>query len=61
MKFIAKSSSEADFNAWVKTVKQSHPLDYSEAAQPSEYAPAAFYSLPDEGLFNQIVMKYMVP
>jgi len=61
MKFIAKSSSEVDFNAWVENVRQSKPLDYSEAAQPSEYAPAAFYSLEDAGLFNQIVMKYMRP
>jgi len=61
MKFVAKSSSEADFNAWVENVKQSTPLDYTQVAVPSEYAPAAFYSLPEEGLFNQIVMKYMVP
>jgi len=61
MKFVAKSSSEADFNAWVENVRQSNPLDYSQVAAPSEYAPAAFYSLSEEGLFNQIVMKYMVP
>jgi cytochrome o ubiquinol oxidase subunit 2 len=61
MKFIAKSSSEADFEAWVDSVRQSGPIDYTKVAEPSEYAPAAFYSLSDDNLFNQIVMKYMVP
>jgi len=61
MKFIAKSSTEADFNAWVDSIGQSGPIDYAQVAEPSEYAPVAFYSLPNDGLFNQIVMKYMVP
>jgi cytochrome o ubiquinol oxidase subunit 2 len=62
MIFAAKSSSEADFNAWVDAVKQSNDLlDYDQLVKPSEYVPAAFYMLPAEGLFEQIVMKYMIP
>lgn len=62
MIFAAKSSSEADFNAWVDSVKQSNDvLDYDQLVEPSEYVPEAFYRLPTEGLFEQIVMKYMIP
>lgn len=62
MRFVAQSSSQDDFNAWVESVQQSSGLlDYDAIAQPSEYAPQAFYLLPEEGLFEQIVMKYMVP
>jgi cytochrome o ubiquinol oxidase subunit 2 len=62
MTFTAKASSEADFNAWVESVKQSsRPLDYSQVFEPSQYAPAAFYLLAEEGLYDQIVMKYMMP
>lgn len=62
MTFIAKASSEADFNAWVESVQQSDSsLDYSKVVQPSSYDPQALYSLSDAGLFDQIVMKYMMP
>jgi cytochrome o ubiquinol oxidase subunit 2 len=62
MIFTAKASSEADFNAWVESVKQSsRPLDYSQVFEPSQYAPAAFYLLTEDGLYDQIVMKYMIP
>lgn len=62
MRFSVKSSSETDFNAWVESVKHSNPaLDYDQVLTPSEYVPAAFYKLPQENLFEQIVMKYMIP
>lgn len=60
MHFIAKASSEADFHAWIESVKQSSDvLEYDKLASPSVDNPAAFYLLKDEDLFNQIVMKYM--
>ena len=60
--FTAKSSSQADFNAWVESVQQSSSsLDYSQVVEPSSYDPLALYSLADEDLFDQIVMKYMMP
>ena len=62
MTFTAKASSEAEFDAWVESVKQSsHPLDYSQVFEPSQYVPPAFYLLAEEGLYDQIVMKYMIP
>lgn len=62
MTFTAKASSEADFNTWVESVQQSNTsLDYSRVVLPSSYDPQALYLLADEGLFDQIVMKYMMP
>ncbi len=61
MTFIAKSSSEADFNAWVESVKKSSSLDYDQLVEPSQYNPEAFYLLAEDGLYDQIVMKYMMP
>ncbi len=65
MNFIAKASSEADFDAWVQKVAQS-PLqlgwdEYGELVKPSEDDPVALYRLTKEDLFNQIIMKYMAP
>lgn len=62
MVFTAKASSEADFHAWVESVKQSdRVLDYSKVVEPSSYVPQAFYLLGEDRLYDQIVMKYMMP
>lgn len=62
MRFIAKASSDADFNTWVESVKQSNQsLDYDQLVKPSSYVPEAFYLLADENLYDQVVMKYMIP
>lgn len=65
MNFIAKSSSEEEFNQWVKSASQSGNLlsadEYQRLLKPSEYDPIALYSLKAEGLFDQIVMKYLMP
>ncbi len=62
MTFVAKSTSQADFEDWVVHVKQSSgqltgPI-YSELVIPSENHPVALYSSFEEDLFNKIVMKY---
>ncbi len=60
MKFIAKASTQADFDSWVQSVKQSaQPLDYAAVAKKSSYNAQAFYLLNDKGLFHQIIMNYM--
>ncbi len=65
MTFTAKSTSEADFNAWVASVKQSSStLDqnaYNALAAPSENNSPAYYSSVEGGLFDGIIMKFMVP
>lgn len=65
MTFIAKSTSQADFDNWVEQVKSaSSTLDldaYNSLAEPSEYNPSSTYSSVEPGLFDNIVMKYMIP
>lgn len=65
MTFIAKSTSLADFDDWVASVKQS-PLQlanhmYNELVKPSKNHPMMLYSYVEKDLFNKIVMKYMHP
>ncbi len=65
MFFTAASTSEEEFSSWVETVRGESPSlgmeEYKKLASPSEYNPPAFYVLGDDGLFNWIVMKYMMP
>ncbi|MFZ8199598.1 ubiquinol oxidase subunit II [Alteromonas portus] len=64
MKFNAIATpTEGDFNDWVASVKQAQtPLtsaSYEQLAKPSENNPVTYYSNVSEGLFHDIVMKYM--
>jgi cytochrome o ubiquinol oxidase subunit 2 len=65
MNFIAKASSEAEFEEWVQAVQASSAVlnraSYEQLAEPSAYVPEAFYRLGDGGLFEWIIMKYMMP
>lgn len=65
MHFIAKASSDAEYEEWLKTAKQSqHPLNfkvYEELAKPSQNDPVTTYVLKENDLFDQIIMKYMMP
>lgn len=65
MKFLTKSTTQEDFIAWVNEMKNApHALgtiEYGELVKPSENNPAAFYKLEQPNLFDQIVMKYMMP
>ncbi|MBA3602821.1 MAG: COX aromatic rich motif-containing protein [Parachlamydiaceae bacterium] len=63
MTFVAKASSESDFEKWIASVKQSplHLTDssYTELVKPSLKNPIALYSDVKKGLFDEVVMKYM--
>ncbi len=65
MTFTAHASSPDEFATWVSAVKQaSQSLNlgmYTRLAEPSSYNPVAQYSGVEEGLFDWIVMKYMMP
>jgi cytochrome o ubiquinol oxidase subunit 2 len=65
MRFIAKASSQAEFDKWVVSVQGSSQSlnreEYKRLAEPSEYNQAAFYLLQDDGLFNWSIMKYTMP
>lgn len=65
MTFTAKASSEEDFYHWVQEVRNSQNKltleTYNQLAKPSEYNPVEYYQLLQDDLFDQILMKYMVP
>ena len=61
MKFVAKSSTEYEFQKWVETVQESGNIltidEYADLAEPSENNQVAYYSW-QEGLFESILNKY---
>ncbi len=65
MKFEAKAVSENDFLQWTLMTQQTKnnlsQKGYDDLAKPSENNPPAFYSSVPEGLFDNIMMKYMWP
>jgi cytochrome o ubiquinol oxidase subunit 2 len=71
MRFIAKSTPQADFNAWVRSVQQgANVLDsennlsmdeYNRLARPSENSPKMFYGSVEKDLYNHVMMKFMAP
>jgi cytochrome o ubiquinol oxidase subunit 2 len=65
MVFTANAVSDEAFNNWVNAVKQSSfKLDgdaYNKIAQPSEDAPVVFFSSVQPHLFQNIMMKFMMP
>lgn len=65
MHFIARASTEEDYQHWLENAKEStHDLnleEYNILAAPSKNNPVEIYQLKDDNLFHQIIMKYMVP
>lgn len=65
MKFVARASSQADFDAWVKKAKQSPNVlshsEYTKLMAQSKNNPVALYSSAADDLYDTIVMKYMMP
>jgi cytochrome o ubiquinol oxidase subunit 2 len=63
MKFIAKATSQKDFDTWVKSVKQSSNMidlsKYNKLAEPSENNPVITYASVEKDLYNSIIMKFM--
>jgi cytochrome o ubiquinol oxidase subunit 2 len=65
MTFTVKATSQADFNNWLSHAKMSDmPLNnatYAQLAKPSKDQPVSYYSAVQKGLFDDLVMKYMMP
>ncbi len=65
MKFAATAQPTADFDSWVDSIKRApntlSSSQYAQLAKPSSNNPMAAYSHPGEGLYDDIVMKYMSP
>lgn len=60
MTFVAKATTQSDFEKWVEQVKKSpgrlnHSV-YSDLVKPSINHPVALYSFVEKDLFNKIVM-----
>lgn len=65
MKFVAKASSQEEFDTWVNMVRQApaslSEYEYRELAKKSRNNPVTYYSSVKEGLYDSIIMKYMGP
>lgn len=65
MTFIARVSSADEFKQWVNEVKRSNNVlsaaVYKHLALPSEREPRQFYSAVQSHLYDNIIMKYMMP
>lgn len=65
MKFIARATSQSDFDQWVSSVQQSNQLlsldVYNKLSEPSQNNPSATYSTVEKNLYNTVVMKFMEP
>lgn len=65
MKFVAKASSQTEFDEWVDTVRQSRSVlgfgEYEELAQKSKNNPVTHYSSVVQGLYDTIIKKFMAP
>lgn len=65
MGFKAISTSQKDFDQWIRKVRQSFNQltfdEYEKLVKPASYVPAAYYSLPQSNLFHQIIDKYSPP
>jgi cytochrome o ubiquinol oxidase subunit 2 len=65
MEFTVRSSSQADFDSWLASVRQSPNVlnseTYSTLIKPSENVLPNYYSGVESSLYDTIVMKYMMP
>lgn len=65
MRFKAKASSQADFDTWVLSAKESSTAltmdTYEDLAEQSTDNPISYYSSTDKNLYTTIIMKYMTP
>jgi cytochrome o ubiquinol oxidase subunit II len=62
MKFIARASSDQDFEQWIQVVRQSNDvLDttaYGNLLKPTQKHPTVFYSDYQSDLYSRIAKKY---
>lgn len=65
MKFKAKATTKDDFEAWVRSAKNSgNDLtleSYNQLARPAIAKQPKLYDLKENNLYDTIVMKYMMP
>lgn len=62
MKFVARASTEQDFETWLQSIRTSSKTldadEYQKLLTPSEGNPAAFYSSSETDLYDKVLVKY---
>jgi cytochrome o ubiquinol oxidase subunit II len=65
MTFTARAVSAGSFNDWVRAAqaspRQLTMAAYHQLAKPSTSNPVAYYASPQSSLYNDVVMRYMMP
>lgn len=65
MKFIARASSQADFDSWIQKAKQASKIltfeEYENLAKPSENNKVNYYSASVDNLYDKVIMKFTLP
>ncbi len=65
MYFTARAVDQSEFNQWVNKTRGSNNLltwdSYSELAKDSKDTSVMYFTLADQNLFDEIIMKYMGP
>lgn len=65
MTFVARSTSQAQFNAWVRATRRApHQLSltaYNGLVKPSQDNPVSYYSSVEHNLYTTIIAKYLLP
>lgn len=65
MTFTARATSDSDFNQWVQSVKSSGNAlsanEYYKLVEPSYDNPVTVYGSVQNHLFDNIIMKFMMP
>ncbi len=63
MKFVARSSTQEQYEVWVNEVKRSDKrltwAQYDDLVIPTTNHSAIFYSAVESDLYNKVIMKYM--
>ena len=64
MDFTARSTTMNDFNKWIQSAQSAKQLNqaaYNQLAAPSKNNQPSSYTYNDNGLYDRIIMKYMMP
>ncbi len=65
MTFTTRATSRAEFDDWAASTRRLNTTftqsEYDLLAVPSNYKKLAFYAMNDSGLYDRVVMKYMMP
>lgn len=66
MHFTARATDAQSYESWLRNVKREHPakLDasaYRKLAEPSSDNPITFFGSVQTGLYDQVIMQYMMP